>query len=67
MERAQKLKRKSFFVDEVVLRRARRVLGVATDADVVRLSIERVAEMEVFWRLMDRSRKAVKPGSFDLA
>ncbi len=57
--------RKSFFVDPVALRRAKRLLGVATDAEVVRLSIERVAEMEEFWRAMDASRRSVAPGSFE--
>jgi hypothetical protein len=64
MAGAANLKRKSFFVDERALRRAKRVLGVATDADAVRLSLERIAEMERFWRFMDASRKAVAPGSF---
>lgn len=44
-----KLTRKSFFVDERALEQARKTLGVETDAEVVRLSMERVAEMEAFW------------------
>jgi hypothetical protein len=36
------LKRKSFFVDERQLARAKKILGVPTDAEVVRLSIEQV-------------------------
>lgn len=59
------LKRKSFFVDERALRRARRALGVGTDAEVVRLSVERMAEMEEFWRLMNNSRGVLKPGSVE--
>jgi hypothetical protein len=59
------LKRKSFFVDERTLRRAKRALGVSTDADVVRLSMERVAEMEEFWQLMSESRGVLKPGSIE--
>jgi hypothetical protein len=59
------LKRKAFFVDEGALRRARKALGVATDAEAVRLSVERVNEMERFWRFMRRSRARAKPGSFD--
>ena len=43
-----KLKRKSFFVDERALERARNALGAKTDAEVVRLSVERIAEMEAF-------------------
>jgi len=50
MPRAAALKRKAFFVDEGTLRRARKALGAATDAEVVRLSVGRIAEMEEFWR-----------------
>ncbi len=60
-----KLKRKSFFVDPLLLKRAKRALGVRTEAEVVRLSVERVAEMEEFWRFMDKSRWTVKPGSIE--
>ena len=61
-----RLKRKSFFVDEVALQRARKVLGAKTDAEVIRLSVERVAEMEVFWRFMDKSRGALRPDSVEV-
>lgn len=64
MPRAAVLKRKAFFVDEVALRRARKTLGAATDAELVRLSIDRIAEMEAFWRFMRRSRRVLTPGSF---
>lgn len=63
MPRAAILKRKSFFVDERALRRAKRALGVATEAEVVRISVERTADMEAFWRLMKRTRRTLKPGS----
>lgn len=56
------LKRRSFFVDEKTLRRAKRALGVETDSDVVRLSMERVAEMEEFWKFMTRSRGVLRGG-----
>lgn len=59
------LKRKSFFVDERALRRARRLLGARSDADVVRMSIERVAEMEEFWRFMARTRGVLAPADFE--
>jgi hypothetical protein len=65
MARQAALKRKSFFVDEAALKRARRALSAESDADAVRLSLERVAEMEVFWRFMKSSRKSLRPGSFD--
>jgi hypothetical protein len=58
------LKRKSFFVDERALRRAKKALGVATDAEVVRLSVEWIAEMEEFWQFMDETRGTLPPGSF---
>ena len=47
-----KLKRKSYFVDERALNRAKKALGVKTEAEVIRLSVERVAEMEEFWEFM---------------
>ena len=65
MPRAAVLKRKTFFVDEQALRRARKALGVATDAEVVRLSVGRVAEMAEFWRFMRRSRRVLTRGSFE--
>ena len=63
MPRQAALKRKSFFVDEQALRRAKKALGVATDAEVVRLSVERMAEMEAFWQFLKNSRRTLKPGS----
>jgi hypothetical protein len=60
-----KLKRKSFFVDESALHRAKKTLGVKTDAEVIRLSLERIAEMEDFWEFMKKSRHVLKPGSID--
>ncbi len=63
MARSAALKRRAFFVDETAVRRARRALGVKTDAEAVRMSVERVAEMEAFWRLMARTRGRLKPGS----
>jgi len=63
MPRQAPLKRKSFFVNERALRRAKKALGVATDAQAVRVSVERIAEMEKFWHFMKSSRRALKPGS----
>jgi hypothetical protein len=45
------------------LQRAKKALGVPTDAEVVRLSLERAAEMEEFWRFMHQNRRMLKPGS----
>jgi hypothetical protein len=55
------LKRKSYFVDEHALSRAKKALGVKTEAEVIRLSVERVAEMEEFWEFMKKSRRLIKP------
>ena len=63
MPRAAILKRKSFFVDERALHRAKKALKVGTDAEAVRMSVERVAEMERFWRFMENSRRTLGPGS----
>jgi hypothetical protein len=59
------LKRKSFFVDERAIRKAKRALGVATDAEVIRIAVDRVAEMERFWKFMQGTRSRLKPGSFE--
>jgi hypothetical protein len=45
----RQLKRKSYFIDERALNRAKKALGVKTEAEIIRLSVERVAEMEEFW------------------
>lgn len=59
------LKRKAFFVDEKAVRRARKALGAATDAEAIRTSLECVAEMEDFWRFMKRTRRSLRPGSIE--
>lgn len=43
---ARRYTRRSSFVDERTIQRARRVLGVDTNAEAVRLAVERVVEME---------------------
>lgn len=63
MRREATLTRKSFFVDERALRRAKKLLGVTTDAEVIRASVDRINEMERFWRFMRRSRRSLRPGS----
>ena len=63
MRRHGALTRKAFFVDTRALRRAKKLLGVTTDAEVVRASVDRIAEMEEFWRFMKNSRRILKPGS----
>jgi len=63
MRRGTTLTRKSFFVDARALSRAKRLLGVATDAEVVRASVDRIAEMEEFWKFMRNSRRILRRGS----
>jgi hypothetical protein len=65
MAKRNQLKRKSFFVDETVLHRAKRLLRASSDAEAIRLSLERVAEMEQYWRFMDASRGKLAVGSFE--
>ena len=60
-----KLKRKSFFVDERALNRAKKALKVKTDAEVIRVSVERIAEMEEFWEFMQKSRRTLRPRSIE--
>jgi hypothetical protein len=58
-----RLKRKSYFVDERTLNRAKKVLGVQTESEAIRLSVERVAETEEFWEFMKKTRRSLKPAS----
>ena len=57
--------RKSFFVNPKAIDQARKALGVGTDAEAVRLAVDRVVEMEKFWRFMTESRASLKPGSLE--
>jgi len=57
--------RKSLYVDPRAIEQARRALGARTDAEVVRLAIDRVVETETFWRFMVESRASLKPGSIE--
>src|SRR2546427_39871 len=52
MSRQATLKRKSFFVNEASLQRARKLLGVGTDAAAVRRPVGRVAEVGAFGRFI---------------
>lgn len=62
---APRYTRKSFFVDTKVVSRARKALGVGTDAEAVRLALERVVESDEFRRFMATSRGRLKPGSLE--
>jgi uncharacterized protein YjbK len=65
MPKGPTLTRKSFYIDPDTLRRAKRALRVRTDAEAIRLSLKRVAEMETFWKFLAKSRSVLKPGSID--
>lgn len=60
-----RLTRKSFFVDAKAIQDARKALGTDTDAEAVRLAVDRVVEMEKFWRFMTATRAHLKPGSIE--
>jgi hypothetical protein len=60
-----KLKRKAYFVDEKTIRRAQKALGLKTEAEVIRVAVERLAEMEEFWEFMNKSKGSVTPGNFE--
>jgi hypothetical protein len=63
--RAPRYTRRSYFVDEQAVSRARKALGAGSDAEAVRLAVARVVEAEAFWRFMARSRGRLKPGSIE--
>ncbi len=65
MRKTVALKRRSDFVDTRVVRRAKRALGVATESEAVRVSVQRIAEMEEFWRFLKKSRAKLTPGTFE--
>lgn len=64
--RTARYTRKSFFVDPGAIGRARKALGAGTDAETVRLAVERVVEMDEFWRFMARTRRSLKHGSIEV-
>ncbi len=66
MERKTKLKRKAFFVDERKLRKAKKILGLKSEAEVVRVAVERTLEMEEFWQFMNETKNSLDPGSMEL-
>ncbi len=64
-KRAPRYARRSFFVDPKAILGARKALGASTNAEAVRLAVDRVVEMEQFWRFMARSRLSLPVGSFE--
>jgi hypothetical protein len=59
-----KLKRKSYFVDERALSQAKKALGVKTEAEAIRLSVERTPKMEEFWEFMKKLTAHSNPGAW---
>ena len=57
--------RKSFYVDPKAIEQARIALGARSDAEAVRLAIDRAVETETFWRFMVETRASLKPGSIE--
>jgi hypothetical protein len=57
--------RRSFFVDPKAIDQARKALGAGTNAEAVRLAVDRVVEMERFWRFMAGTRAGLEPGSIE--
>ena len=52
-------------MDERKLRQAKRALDARSEGEAVRRAVERIVEMEDFWRFMTRSRGKLGPGSFE--
>ncbi len=65
MAKKNNLKRKAFFVDERKLRRAKKLLGLSSEGEVVRVALERTVEMEEFWEFMEKTSGVLEPGSFE--
>ena len=45
-----KKKRKNFYLDESVLRKARKILGTRTETEAVEKALERIIFEEEYWR-----------------
>ncbi len=56
--------RKSYFIDPDIVKKAVKVLGVNSEAEAIRISVQRIVEMAEFWDFMDESTNSVKRGSF---
>ena len=63
--RKKKLTRKAFYVDERLLRRAKKVLGLRSEGEVVRVSMERALAMEEFWKFMRETKGVLEPGNLE--
>lgn len=66
VKQTQKKIRKSFFVDPAMVARAKRILGVPTEAEAIRLLLEQTVEQDRFWRFMEKTAGSLKENSFSL-
>ena len=64
MPSSSQMVRKAYYVEPGLIRRAKKLLRLRTEAEVIRLSVERMVEMEEFWRFMDRSKGKAGAGGF---
>jgi hypothetical protein len=62
---ASKIETKSLFHRRSRPPTSKKVLGVKTDAEVIRLAVERIVEMEKFWQFMEKSRRTLQPGNVE--
>jgi hypothetical protein len=58
--RSVRYTRRSFFVDSKAIDQARKALGAGTNAEAVRLAVDRVVEMEKVWALRRQARRGQK-------
>ncbi len=61
---AVKLVRKSYYVDQNVIKKAKKILGVQSEAEAIRISVRRMLEMSEYWEFMDKTSNSLKKGSF---
>lgn len=61
---ATKKVRKSYFVDTDMVKKAMKLLGTNSEAEAIRISVQRTVEMATFWKFMDRTSHSLKKGSF---
>jgi hypothetical protein len=59
------LKRKSYFVDESVVQRAKKLIRAETDSDTIRTALDRLVEQEELWKFMEETGGKLPPGSIE--
>ncbi len=56
--------KKSYFVVSDMVKRAKKALGVNSDTEVIRISVQQTVETAVFWDFMDKTAGSVKNEDF---